>query len=162
MSARPRPPDDVYFPVVPMLDMAFQLLAFFVLTFQPPSAETRIDLDLPAAPAALPRAAERSSGAPELVGLETDLVVEAEADDEGRLRALRLAGTPLASAEALAERLRRYVGVLEGHPVRVTITADASLLYDDAARLIGACTSAGVATVRLAARGDHESARTSR
>ena len=37
-----------------MLDMAFQLLAFFVLTFQAPSSETRLDLDLPATPAALP------------------------------------------------------------------------------------------------------------
>jgi biopolymer transport protein ExbD len=154
MSAhRPRPPDEVFFPVVPMLDMTFQLLAFFVMTFQPPTAETRIDLDLPAAPVALPRAAERSARAPELVGLETDLHVEAEADAKGRLQALRLAGTPLASAEALADRLRRYVLVLEDQPVRVTIAADAGLLYDDAARLVGACTSAGVATVRLAARG---------
>ncbi len=53
-GGRPKPPDTVYFPVVPMLDMAFQLLAFFILTFQAPSGESRIDLDLPAAPAALP------------------------------------------------------------------------------------------------------------
>ena len=38
-----------------MLDMAFQLLAFFILTFKAPSAETHIDLHLPATPAALPR-----------------------------------------------------------------------------------------------------------
>ena len=44
------------FPVTPMLDMAFQLLAFFVLTFQAPSAETHLDLHLPATPAALPAA----------------------------------------------------------------------------------------------------------
>ena len=37
-----------------MLDMAFQLLAFFILTFKAPSAETHIDLYLPATPAALP------------------------------------------------------------------------------------------------------------
>ena len=37
-----------------MLDMAFQLLAFFVLTFREPTAETHLDLDLPATPAALP------------------------------------------------------------------------------------------------------------
>ena len=103
-------------------------------------------------PAALPRAAESSGRAPELIGLETDLVVEAQADAEGRLRALRLAGTPLASAEALADRLRRYVSVLEDHPVRVTIAADNGLLYAEAARLIGACTTAGVLTVRLAER----------
>ena len=52
---RPGPPDEVFFPVTPMLDMAFQLLAFFILTFKAPSAETHIDLHLPATPAALPR-----------------------------------------------------------------------------------------------------------
>jgi hypothetical protein len=41
---RPGPPDDVMFPVTPMLDMAFQLLAFFILTFKAPSAETHLDL----------------------------------------------------------------------------------------------------------------------
>ena len=45
------------FPVTPMLDMAFQLLAFFVLTFQAPSAETHLDLDLPATPAGAARGA---------------------------------------------------------------------------------------------------------
>ena len=84
-SGGPAEAGDVPFPVTPMLDMAFQLLAFFILTFQPPSRETRIDLYLPAAPAALPR---RSGGeAPptpqEDLGLETDLVVRAEAGPEG-------------------------------------------------------------------------------
>src|SRR4029077_7376236 len=55
---RPRrlqgPRVEVMFPVTPMLDMAFQLLAFFVLTFQAPSAETHLDLNLPATPVALP------------------------------------------------------------------------------------------------------------
>ena len=41
-----------------MLDMAFQLLAFFILTFKSPSAETHVDLDLPATPAALPARSE--------------------------------------------------------------------------------------------------------
>ena len=36
---RPGPPDEVAFPVTPMLDMAFQLLAFFIITFKPPTAE---------------------------------------------------------------------------------------------------------------------------
>ena len=54
-SYRPGPPDEVFFPVTPMLDMAFQLLAFFVLTFKAPTAETHIDLHLPATPRPCPR-----------------------------------------------------------------------------------------------------------
>ena len=63
---RPTGPEEVAFPVAPMLDMAFQLLAFFILTFKPPSDETHVDLDLPATPAALPARAEgrRSSAMP--------------------------------------------------------------------------------------------------
>ncbi len=74
----------------PMLDMAFQLLAFFILTFKDPSAETHVDLDLPATPAALPartegRAPLRSSRRVD-TDLENDLLVRAEADDLGDLK----------------------------------------------------------------------------
>lgn len=35
-------------PITPMLDMAFQLMAFFILTFRPPSNEEQIVINLPA------------------------------------------------------------------------------------------------------------------
>ena len=39
----------VVLPITPMLDMSFQLLAFFILTFKPPSAnEGQMDIYLPA------------------------------------------------------------------------------------------------------------------
>jgi biopolymer transport protein ExbD len=143
----------VAFPVVPMLDMAFQLLAFFILTFQPPSRETRIDLDLPVAPVALPRGpAGRASStlhADEL-GLETDLVVRAAAGARGELRSLRLGEAVLEGARDLEDRLRRYRNVLRGEPLRVELIADEMLRYEEAARLVGACAAAGVTTIRLA------------
>src|SRR5512142_3570790 len=86
-SHRREDPEGVSFPVTPMLDMAFQLLAFFVLTFQAPSAETHLDLDLPATPAALPGApqgkAEPRPSRSVDTDLEDDLWVRAEADDLG-------------------------------------------------------------------------------
>jgi biopolymer transport protein ExbD len=130
-----------------MLDMAFQLLAFFILTFQPPGREARIDLDLPAAPAALPaaprRAAERR--------VDADLTIRAAADAAGRLRALRLGATPLTGPDTLTDLLRQHVTTRAGRPLSVALVADEALLYDEAARLIGACSSAGVAAIRLAA-----------
>jgi biopolymer transport protein ExbD len=146
-------PEDVPFPVTPMLDMAFQLLAFFILTFRPPSFETRIDLYLPAAPAALPqRPGGVGRGTPTAdLGLETDLVVRAQADAQGGLASLSLGETSLNSPEALGETLRRYVGLLEGQPLRVRLVADDRLRYDLAARLIGQLNLAGVASIRLAA-----------
>src|SRR6185312_12389100 len=105
--------EEVQFPVTPMLDMAFQLLAFFVLTFHAPSAETYFMLDLPATPAALPpdplRRREGVSVRPLDTDLENDLWVRAKADDLGDLRSIQLGDASLPDLETLGERIRRYV-----------------------------------------------------
>jgi len=154
---RPGPPDEVFFPVTPMLDMAFQLLAFFVLTFKAPSAETHIDLHLPATPAALPRAplgqARPRPTRSVDTDLENDLLVRAEADDLGELKALRLGEALLPDLTALGDRLRRYARLLGNRPLRVRLVADDRLRYEPAARIIATCSAAGVAGVRLASPG---------
>lgn len=150
---RPRPPDEVYFPVVPMLDMSFQLLAFFILTFQPPNRESRIDLDLPAAPVALSRSAGPVAPPEESLGIDTDMVLIARADEAGGLAALNWNGTMLDGIGDLGERARKYVAILGDHPVRMTLVADSGLRYEVAAQLIGTCVKAGVDTVRLAGDG---------
>ena len=145
-------PEEVDFPVTPMLDMAFQLLAFFVLTFQVPTRETRLDLYLPAAPAALPKA-EGTGGGRGSRGtgdLENDLVVRAEADPAGGLKSLKLGESPLSNAIALRAKLDQYAALLSGKPLRVVLVADENLLYGEAADLVGACTAAGVSSLRLA------------
>jgi biopolymer transport protein ExbD len=153
---RPGPPDDIYFPAAPMLDMAFQLLAFFILTFRPQTAETHIDLHLPATPAALPsapRGAARPTSRTIDLDLENDVVVRAEADDLGELKSLRLGEAPIDDLAQLGQRLRRYVELLGARPLRVRLIADDRLLYEPAARIIAVCSSAGVAAVRLAPPG---------
>lgn len=151
---RPGPPEEVAFPVTPMLDMAFQLLAFFILTYQTPSRETRIDLYLPAAPVALPKAPAASGRAvsdrrtePDL---ETDLKVVARADERGNLVSLTLAGVSVPSPQELGDRLRQYAEVLEDEPLRVLLVADDRLRYAEAARVMGTCAAAGVDSIRLA------------
>jgi len=45
------PPPAIELPITPMLDMTFQLLVFFVLTFRPSTAlEQALDLRIPASP----------------------------------------------------------------------------------------------------------------
>src|SRR6202453_2704196 len=150
---RPGPPDEVSFPVAPMLDMAFQLLAFFILTFKAPSAETHLDLYLPATPVALPAASGgEAHPTPARVvdtDLENDLLVRAEANDLGDLKALRLGEAPLPDLTTLGKRLRRYTELLEGRPLRVRLIADDGLRYEPAARVIATCSAAGVAAIRL-------------
>jgi len=150
---RPMPPDEVAFPVTPMLDMAFQLLAFFILTFKVPSAETHLDLDLPATPVALP-AASRGEAHPTPArnvdtDLENDLLIRAEADELGDLKALRLGEARLLDLVTLGSRLRRYTQLLEGQPLRIRLVADDNLRYEPAARIISTCSAAGVAAIRL-------------
>lgn len=149
---RPGPPDEVYFPVVPMLDMAFQLLAFFVLTFHSPSRETRLDLYLPSSPVALPGSGRTAEGFASIRNedLETSLVVRAEADARGGLKSLRLGEAVMPDSGALETSLRRYTGLLGGEPLRVVLVADDTLSYDAAAKLIGAASAAGAAAIRLA------------
>ena len=45
---------------------------------------------------------------------------------------------------------RARVNLVKGSPVRVLLVADDRLRYEEAARLIGACASAGVDAIRLA------------
>ena len=140
-----------------MLDMAFQLLAFFILTFKAPSAETHIDLHLPTTPAALP-AAPRGQARPRAsravdADLENDLLVRALADDLGDLKSLRLGEAEVPDLAALGERLRRYTGLLGNRPLRVRLVADDRLRYEPAAQIIATCSAAGVASVRLAQPG---------
>jgi biopolymer transport protein ExbD len=140
-----------------MLDMAFQLLAFFILTFKAPSAETHVDLNLPATPAALPAASQgRAQPRPARTldsDLENDLLVRAEADDLGDLKALRLGDAALPDLNTLGNRLRRYTPLLEGRPLRVRLVADDRLRYEPAAQIIATCSAAGVAAIRLAQPG---------
>lgn len=154
---RPSSPEEVAFPVAPMLDMAFQLLAFFILTFKVPSAETHLDLDLPTTPAALPSAPEgRARTRPVRrvdTDLENDLLVRAEADDLGDLRVLRLGEAAVPDLPSLGRRLRRYIQLMEGRPLRVRLVADDRLNYEPAAQVLATCSAAGVATIRLAPPG---------
>ena len=53
----------------------------------------------------------------------------------------------MAYDEDLANRIREQ---LAGEPVKVRLAADDRLRYEEAARLIGACSAAGVDAVRLA------------
>ena len=144
-------PHEVAFPVTPFLDMAFQMLAFFILTFRPPSRETRLDLDLPATPATLPKAETgRTLASPfNDPDLETDLIIRAEADERGTLISLRLGETVLRDTDDLGTRVRQYADLLAGRPLAIRFAAPDRLRFSEASRIIGACEAAGVASVRL-------------
>jgi biopolymer transport protein ExbD len=60
-----KPQEDVEIPITPMLDMAFQLLTFFILTYHPMPTEGQFAMTmLPAAPATDYRAQAAAEAAP--------------------------------------------------------------------------------------------------
>jgi biopolymer transport protein ExbD len=66
---RDESPGEVPLPITPMLDMAFQLLAFFIMTYNPTDLEGQLDL-------ALPSEAEKAAHK------EADVKKESKADKE--------------------------------------------------------------------------------
>lgn len=152
---RPGPPEEVAFPVAPMLDMAFQLLAFFILTFQPASTELRIDLELPIANPSPPRmegglakSESRIATVPK-IDISNDLRVTATAGEEGALVGLKLGLADVPDLSTLQDRLSRYRKLLDEKPLVVVLMADPRLRYDEAARIIAAAQAAGAETIHL-------------
>ena len=152
---RPGPPEEVAFPVAPMLDMAFQLLAFFILTFQPASSELRIDLDLPIANPTPPRmeggqarSESRIATVPK-VDISNDLRVTVTANEEGLLVGVKLGLADVPDLSTLQDRLSRYRKLLDDKPLKIVLMADPRLRYDDAARIIAAAQAAGAKTIHL-------------
>ena len=56
---------EVDIPVTPMLDMTFQLLAFFILTYHPSSLEGQMEFSLPAAASGQPNPEQVNPEPPE-------------------------------------------------------------------------------------------------
>lgn len=162
---RRTPADSALFPVTPMLDMAFQLLAFLILTFRVPSSEASLDLILPLRPPDARDVLSRVTGVALDTAQETprsdrdrvvDIQVRAEANTLGRLVRLSIGGTVIDDERTLPDRLRRYARLLDGRPLRVTLVADNGLVLADAARLMGRIQSLNAVRLRLASPPQHE------
>src|SRR6476646_4343929 len=73
-------------PITPMLDMTFQLLAFFVFTFRPQSSEAQIALTLPEAKGG-------QQGVPDPTAPDEKpviVVIEVRATDDGKVRSMTM------------------------------------------------------------------------
>jgi biopolymer transport protein ExbD len=115
--------EDVEIPVTPMLDMAFQLLTFFILTYHPMPTEGQFAMNLlPAAPTTDIREASPDEGATADQNLPASLrtlPTVLRAGDGGNLGRVTVAGTEVQGMEALKRELE-------------TILKDPSLPFDQA------------------------------
>ena len=140
---RKRKSDDVELNLAAMLDMAFQLLTFFILTFRPPPAEGQISLRLPPPRPALadPKSKidvgqNESKDAPK--GLNT-LVVSLFADPNGNLAGLSVGETPIQTLPGLDTKLQSIFSDKDNPFDQVIVQVGEEVKYDDLMKVIEIC-----------------------
>lgn len=121
MQIRSRLPGGVKLDMTPLIDVVFQLLAFFCLTFRLALVEGDLALQPPASET-------RGASPPQL----PPLVVALRADEQGGLRAVELNGRPLAG---IAELHREVAAALGSDPawaaqVEARLDCDEELAYE--------------------------------
>jgi biopolymer transport protein ExbD len=152
--------EEVELNLAAMLDMAFQLLTFFILTFNPPPAEGQIELRMPP-PVPVTKlkhaqtAGNDASNKNPVQGLDT-LTITAFANQAGQIASINLQGpgqdeaTPMGTEpkEKLYHTLRELFGQEATPFEQVILQSDERLLYGELMRIIEVCTH-----VKLAAGG---------
>lgn len=123
--------ENVEIPITPMLDMAFQLLTFFILTYHPMPSEVQFGMNLmPAAPAmkigeTAPEAAQNDA----LPAMLTTLPTVLHAGEGGRLGRVSLNEVEVQGMPAL----RRELEAIKNDPnlkfEQALITIDGNLKY---------------------------------
>ena len=126
-----------------MLDMAFQLLTFFILTFKPAPVEGQVSLRLPPPrPVTQVQSGEKQVGSDEnkvLDGLNT-LTVTALPRPDGSLGQMALADQTVGGLRSLDDRLRAILSNPAVPFEQVIIQVGSGLRYDALMSVIDVCT----------------------
>jgi biopolymer transport protein ExbD len=151
-------PLEVDVPITPMLDLAFQVLLFFILTYHPSQLEGQMDMTLP--DAAQAQAATLQDARPDLsmqgdleLPAEITVLVKTQPGTSGgaisRISIQERQGTKDVSAQ---EELRKYLeetrkGLSNQNDIKVQ--ADSELKYESVMEIMDVCTRAGFRNVSL-------------
>src|SRR5262245_30619514 len=144
MRHRRRKQSDVELNLAAMLDMAFQLLTFFILTFKPAPVEGQVLLRLPPPEPVTGTVTGQKSGNEKentnpLKALNT-LVISALANGDGSLKQMAVGETPVGGLTALDRRLAELFADPGTGFDQVIIQVDSRLRYEELMRVIDVCT----------------------
>jgi biopolymer transport protein ExbD len=150
----PDAPIDIQLPITPMLDMSFQLLAFFVMTFRAVgAAEGELDMFLPAAGEAKAKAADAvdlSKNSDADIDQATDLTIVVEATPGGDVARLlvkdKAASHTVGDVTGLKARLKELRGEA-ANKANIKIEAESKLKYARLVSVMDACLAAGFTQV---------------
>jgi biopolymer transport protein ExbD len=151
------PPVEVTLPITPMLDMSFQLLAFFVMTFHSANAqEGRLDMYLP-------KGGTPQAKKPDQVDLTKDsdadldqqaevtvVVTSQRGDVDGLSIREKTKSTPVPNLTLLKPALTTLRGELGEKQTTIKIEADSRLKFERLVKVMDACLGAGFKTVGFA------------
>jgi biopolymer transport protein ExbD len=135
---------DVELNLAAMLDMAFQLLTFFILTFKPSPVEGQISLHLPPPQPVTNVQSAQSAGSDTtntnpVTGLNS-LVISAFSTPGGNLASMAIGEGRIDNVGSLDGRLRAILSE-PGSPFdQVIIQVGSSLRYDELMKIIDVCT----------------------
>ncbi len=129
-------------PVTPMLDMAFQLLTFFVLTYKPAPSEGQFVMNLLPPQPATAISAEAPSDKPSdnnLPATLRTLPTVLKAGEGGRLGQIMVGETPLATdTKALEAELEKYLTDPDLPFEQTMLKVDPRLRYSELIRVVNA------------------------
>lgn len=128
-----------------MLDMAFQLLTFFILTFRPAPIEGQVNLRLPPPHPMTKVASAQASGTNDenpnpLEGLET-LTITLIGTPQGQIQTLAVGESAIASPRTLDLKLREIFGDPGQTFEQVVIQVGPLTRYNELMQIVDICTN---------------------
>jgi biopolymer transport protein ExbD len=132
-------------PITPMLDMSFQLLAFFILTFKPAPTEGQIAMTLP----------KEEGGAMQMPNPFDEkpvrYIITVEASDEGQIKRMTLKEADSANEPkdlgsdptAYRDELKRLYDQNKAKPAKLTLEIDPKLFQAYVVQLLDSGVRAG-------------------
>jgi biopolymer transport protein ExbD len=147
-----QPGSTVDLPVTPMLDMTFQLLFFFIVTFNPASAEGKLDFALPGG-----SGASRDSSStlpPAVIVVSSELKLQVDTSPAGAIARIIVEQTPnrhgCHDVSELATYLQHVRKAQADRPAEVAIEAQGQLKYAALMEVVDVCNKAGFKGVGFA------------
>ena len=131
---------EVEIQVTPMLDMAFQLLTFFIMTFNPAPSEGQFSMNLlPASPQAKPGEAISDANAPADPNVPATLrtmTTTIQATGDGSIGKVSIGDVEVDGLEQLKAQLQTILGDKSLPFEQALIQADPDLKYEELVKVI--------------------------
>ena len=153
-----KPKEGIVIPITPMLDMAFQLLTFFVLTYRPAPSEVQFSMNiLPASPATDLRAQPAEAAANDsLPAALRTLPTVLRAAEGGRLGQVMIGETEARGMDALKRELEAILKDPTLPFDQALLKVDPNLRYSELIQVIDVFSSLKVTKISFAEIGSND------